>query len=63
MVLLVHRPLRPQVVDEDQPVAGQREEMEEGRSQLEDRGSEVEEGPVRQRDDGTTGYWTKAEKP
>jgi hypothetical protein len=31
MVLLIDGPLRPQVVDEDQPVAGQREEIEDGR--------------------------------
>ena len=31
MVLLIDGPLRPQVVDEDQPVAGKGEEIEEGR--------------------------------
>ena len=31
MVLLIDGPLRPQVVDEDEPVAGQREKIEDGR--------------------------------
>jgi hypothetical protein len=58
MILHINGPLRPQVIDEDKPVAGQREEIEEGRSQMEERRSEVEEGG----DGGTTDHATKAEK-